>query len=194
MDYYSEQEGRVYTEVELRLMGIPDGDIASTFGLSPLRYVMPDYDAGLYTVEPDGDPFFDGQVYVQKVATVPRPLEVARAEIKRRATAHRWNVETGGITVASYGRILTSIEDQNRIATAIQGCTSANIQEVDFKGADGWVRITREMLTQISVLIAEHVQLCFTRERELHEAADACTDVAMLAAINIEAGWPGQGD
>ena len=45
----------------------------------------------------------------------------------------------------------------------------------------------------VSVLIAEHVQLCFTRERELHEAADACTDVSMLAAINIEADWPGQG-
>ena len=133
-------------------------------------------------------------MYVQKIATVARPLEVARAEVKRRATAHRWAVETGGISVANYGRVLTSIEDQNRIATAIQGCTSANIQEVDFKGADGWVSITREMLTQISVLIAEHVQLCFTRERELHEAADACTDVAMLAAINIEAGWPGQGD
>ena len=194
MDYYSEQEGRIYTEVELRLMGIPEGDVASALGLSPLRYVMPAYDSGLYTVAPAGDPFFDGQTYVQEVGTVPRPLEVARAEIKRRATAHRWNVETGGITVASYGRILTSIEDQNRIATAIQGCTSANIQEVDFKGADGWVSITREMLTQISVLIAEHVQLCFTRERELHEAADACTDVSMLAAINIEADWPGQGD
>ena len=193
MDYYSEHEGRVYTEVELRLMGIPEGDVASALGLSPLRYVMPDYDAGLYTVEPDGDPFFDGQVYVQKIATVARPLEVARAEVKRRATAHRWAVETGGISVANYGRVLTSIEDQNRIATAIQGCTSANIQEVDFKGADGWVSITREMLTQISVLIAEHVQLCFTRERELHEAADACTDVSMLAAINIEADWPGQG-
>ena len=193
MDYYSEHEGRVYTEVELRLMGITEGEAASALGLSPLRYVMPDYDVGLYTVEPDGDPFFDGQVYVQKVGTVPRPLEVARTEVKRRATAHRWAVETGGISVANYGRVLTSIEDQNRIATAIQGCTSANIQEVDFKGADGWVSITREMLTQISVLIAEHVQLCFTRERELHEAADACTDVSMLAAINIEADWPGQG-
>ena len=194
MDYYSEHEGRVYTEVELRLMGVTEGEAISALGLSPLRYVMPAHDAGLYTVEPDGDPFFDGQVYVQKIATVARPLEVARAEVKRRATAHRWTVETGGISVANYGRVLTSIEDQNRIATAIQGCTSANIQEVDFKGADGWVSITRETLTQISVLIAEHVQLCFTRERELHEAADACTDVPALAAINIEVGWPGQGD
>ena len=193
MDYYSEHEGRVYTEVELRLMGVTEGEAISALGLSPLRYVMPAYDSGLYTVAPAGDPFFDGQVYVQKIATVARPLEVARAEVKRRATAHRWAVETGGISVANYGRVLTSIEDQNRIATAIQGCTSANIQEVDFKGADGWVSITREMLTQISVLIAEHVQLCFTRERELHEAADACTDVSMLAAINIEADWPGQG-
>ena len=193
MDYYSEHEGRVYTEVELRLMGITEGEAISALGLSPLRYVIPDYDVGLYTVEPDGAPFFDGQVYVQKIYTVARPLEVARAEVKRRATAHRRAVETGGISVANYGRVLTSIEDQNRIATAIQGCTSANIQEVDFKGADGWVSITREMLTQISVLIAEHVQLCFTRERELHEAADACTDVSMLAAINIEADWPGQG-
>ena len=194
MDYYSEHEGRVYTEVELRLMGVTEGEAISALGLSLLRYVMPAYDSGLYTVAPAGDPFFDGQTYVQEVATVARPLEVARAEVKRRATAHRWAVETGGISVANYGRVLTSIEDQNRIATAIQGCTSANIQEVDFKGADGWVSITREMLTQISVLIAEHVQLCFTRERELHEAAEACTDVPALAAINIEADWPGQGD
>ena len=127
-----------------------------------------------------------------EVVEVQRTLEDARAEVKRRVTAHRWAVETGGISVANCGCVLTSIEDQNRIATAIQGCTSANIQKVDFKGADGWVSITRGMLTQISVLIAEHVQLCFTRERELHEAADACTDVAMLVAINIEDGWPGQ--
>ena len=71
MDYYSEHEGRVYTEVELRLMGITEGEAISALGLSPLRYVMPAYDAGLYTVEPDGDPFFDGQVYVQLQSTLP---------------------------------------------------------------------------------------------------------------------------
>ena len=37
MDYYSEHEGRVYTEVELRLMGITEGGGRFCLGIVPVE-------------------------------------------------------------------------------------------------------------------------------------------------------------
>lgn len=196
MDYFNTRLGRVQTDAELRLRGVViQPDVLTALGLFPVEYPEPLYDSTYYTLEPSGRPhpkIDDPQVYVQDFLVVARELSIAKAAAKKRITARRWEVETGGVTVEGFGRILTGIDDQNRVASALQGTASAGIAEVDFKGADGWIKLSREMLTNVAGIIAKHVQACFSRERTLHEAVDAAVDMAALAAIDINAGWPGK--
>ncbi len=195
MDYFNTRLGRVQTEAELRLQGVVmHPDVFTALGLFPVEYLEPLYDSTYYTLEPSGSPhpkLDDPAIYVQEYAVVPVPLNEAKAAAKKRITARRWEAETGGVTVEGFGQILTGIDDQNRIASALQGTQNANITEVDFKCADGWIKLSREMLVQISAIVAEHVQACFSRERALHEVVDAAADVTALDAIDVDAGWPG---
>ncbi len=121
------------------------------------------------------------------------PFDVHKEQRKEMVTAHRWLIETGGLTLQDGTRVLTGIEDQNRIATSIQGMRDAGKVSVDFKAASGWVTLTLDQLVAVSTAIVAHVEACFSNERALHEAIDACTDVSELEAIDINAGWPGSG-
>lgn len=195
MDYFNTHSEQVQTEAGLRLQGVVmRPDVLSALGLYPIEYPYPAYDADLYTLEPDGKPHPKADnpaVYVQDFVATPRDLSTAKAAVKARITARRWEAETGGVMAEGFGRILTGIDDQNRVASALQGTASASIAEIDFKGADGWIRLSREMLANVAGIIAGHVQACFSRERTLHEAVDAAENVEAVQAVDVNAGWPG---
>lgn len=115
----------------------------------------------------------------------PEDLAEAKQRLRERATAARWEHETGGITVAGV-RVLTGVEDQNRIATALIGAPAT----LDFKADSGWVTLTLAELQGIAAAITAHVQACFSAERAHHEAIDALPSLAAVAAYDVEAGWP----
>jgi hypothetical protein len=194
MNYFNTKSGKVETEQGLKLRGIAiRKDVLDALGLYPITYNEPVHDSSLYYAEGTGVPHQDAEGgYIQDFTIVPRELPDARAAMKERVTARRWQAETGGITV--YGtQVLTGLDDQNRISTAIQGMRDAGLTSVDFKAASGWVELTLDQLVAIAGAIAEHVQACFSRERALHEAVDAAQSVAELAALDIESGWPNSG-
>ena len=118
-------------------------------------------------------------------------LEALKAQLKGKAAALRWAHETGGITVNGV-RILTGIEDQNRIASVLAAAQVAALTSVDFKAASGWVTLTLPELQGIAAAITAHVQACFTAERAHHEAIDALESVAAALAYDLTAGWPEQ--
>ena len=93
--------------------------------------------------------------------------------IKERITHKRWEVETGGITLPSGVRVATGIDDQNRITSVVANAERAGLEQVDFKAADGWAKVTLAELQAIATAVALHVQACFSAERVHHEAIDA---------------------
>jgi hypothetical protein len=195
-NYVNTETGLVLTQASILLRGLKlDTAYLRSIGYAPIEYHYPVQNQTLYTIIPDGEPHpkaDDPQTYIQDFTIVPRELPDARAAMKERVTARRWQAETGGITV--YGtQVLTGLDDQNRISTAIQGMRDAGLTSVDFKAASGWVELTLDQLVAIAGAIAEHVQACFSRERALHEAVDAAQSVAELAALDIESGWPNSG-
>lgn len=112
-----------------------------------------------------------------------------RAALKVEATAQRWAHETGGITVGGIA-VSTTLDDQNRIAS-IQTFIALNpeAESVDFKSAAGWVTLPVDTIRQIAKAIGEHVQACFTAERQHHEAIDALAD-ELLESYDVATGWP----
>ena len=112
-------------------------------------------------------------------------LDDAKQQLRERATQLRWQHETGGIDIGGV-RVLTGIEDQNRIASALIGAPAT----LDFKAESGWVTLTLAELQGIAAAITAHVQACFTAERAHHEAIDALDTLEAAQAYDVEAGWP----
>lgn len=112
-----------------------------------------------------------------------------RLDLKAAATAKRWSVETGGITLPNGLEVHTAKDDQDRITSTIAGMAAVGIASVDFKAASGWTTLTLDDLRTVRAAIALHVQACFSAERAHHEAIDALTD-AELDAYDISQGWP----
>lgn len=112
-------------------------------------------------------------------------LEELKQQLRERATQLRWEHETGGIEINGV-RVLTGIEDQNRIATALIGAPAT----LDFKAESGWVTLTLAELQGIAAVITAHVQACFTAERFHHDAIDALETLGAAHEYDMEAYWP----
>ena len=189
MQYYDAANKTILSENDLSRRGLTDA-VLPALGIFPILEILPEFDGRYYHPVP-GEVAEEGGEYVRRHTAQPLPLAFVRAAKKEDATDLRWQRETGGISLPDGTRILTAVEDQNRIATAIQGMRDKGLTEVDFKAATGWVTLTLEQIVVIAGLVTAHVQACFSRERALHEAIDACADLNALNAIDLDAGWPG---
>ena len=152
---------------------------------------------------PDGYVAMDGErpsdTAIATAQGVWKEPKVTAAQLKAIVTAFRWQVETGGITLPTGVRVATGIDDQNRITSVVANAERAGLDEVDFKAAEGWAKVTLAELQAIATAVARHVQACFSAERAHHDAIDALTaqhkedPEALQAALDDydEAqGWP----
>lgn len=120
-------------------------------------------------------------------------------EVKRKAkdavTSHRWDVETGGITLPNGIAVKTGKADQDRITSVIANAQNAGINVVRFKG-DGDVFVTIDFATVqlIAKAISLHVQACFWAEGDHYAAIDALQTADEVLDYDFSAGWPGPGE
>lgn len=137
----------------------------------------------------------DVQRLGRMLASQPEPTLADLRESKQAAaTAKRWEVMTGGITLPSGVVVGTTIDDQNRITSVVANAALAGLQdtdEVDFKATSGWVRITIGDIKSIAGVIGQFVQDCYTAERMHHDAIDELPeDRAAIEAYDVSIGWP----
>lgn len=194
MNYIELSTGKISTPTVMQLQGISlDQNTLQRLGYLPVLYPYPPYNADTHYLEPAGEPTLNatGDAYVQAFTVEELPLDTAKERLKSRVTALRFSHETGGVSLGNGVSILTGIDDQNRIASTIQGMELAGVASTSFKAASGWVTLTLAELKTISTAVVAHVQACFQRERTLHETIDAATSIAELGAIDVTAGWPG---
>lgn len=127
------------------------------------------------------------QVIVSRPA-IERPIDDIRTELRARAEARRWQVETGGIVVG--GAAVRTDRESQAMITGAAAAVAHGLTAIDWKAANGWVQLTGAQVTALAAAVAAHVQGCFSREREICEAIDAAGTVAELLAIDLSAGWP----
>lgn len=133
------------------------------------------------------------EVYTLDEDTVQANIKTAKATLTEAATAKRWDVMTGGMTLPGGMVVGTTIDDQNRITSVVANAALAGLtdeDEVDFKAASGWVRITIGQVKAIAGTIGQFVQACYTAERAHHEAIALLSTPAEINAYDINVGWP----
>lgn len=120
-------------------------------------------------------------------------FEDEKLALLQAATDMRWDVMTGGMTLPNGVQVGTTIDDQNRITSVVANAELAGLtdaDEVDFKAASGWVRITISEVKQIAGAIGQFVQSCYSAERAHHDAIEALETREEIAAYDVTTGWP----
>lgn len=123
--------------------------------------------------------------YPPEIPTPEEPLSNIEALklIKLNELANlRYEKETSGIEVNSM-KIRTDRESQALINGAyISTLINPNFT-IDWKCENGWITLTAEQIAGIATLVANHVQSCFTREKEITELIEQNPD------IDIDVEW-----
>ena len=102
-----------------------------------------------------------------------------------RIAARRFQVETGGTTVAGV-QVNTERDSQALLTGAAFAATIDPDYRIKWKAATGFVDLTGEQVLGITSQVRAFVQACFNREAELLEAVEA----GSIAAEMLEEGWP----
>lgn len=120
-------------------------------------------------------------------------LDAERDRLTQAATDKRWQVMTGGLTFPGGIAVGTEIDDQNRITSVVANAELAGLtdaDEVDFKAASGWVRISIAEVKAIAGAIGQFVQACYTAERAHHEAIALLDTIQAVRDYDVDDGWP----
>lgn len=144
------------------------------------------------TCDDEADTGIEGIIGVMSEQTW---IAEVQSELKEQATALRWRVMTGGMEISGV-QVGTTIDDQNRITSVVANAALAgltDVDEVDFKSASGWIRISIGQVKAIAGAIGQFVQACYTAERARHEAIDLLATAQELHAYDVNAGWPANG-
>ena len=99
--------------------------------------------------------------------------------------ARRFQVETGGVTVAGV-QINTERDSQSLLTGAAFAASLDPGYQIKWKAATGFVDLTGEQILGISSQVRAFVQACFNREAEL---LGAVADGSITAQM-LEEGWP----
>ena len=135
-------------------------------------------------------------VYELDPAQVDENIVAAKADLIEAATAKRWAVMTGGISLPGGMHVGTTIDDQNRITSVVANAALVGLTDeslVDFKSNSGWVQISIGQVKAIAGAIGQFVQACYSSERQHHEAIDLLVTAQELRAYDVSTGW-GQPD
>lgn len=182
--WYSSADGAPLTDAELR-----------EHGYLPIVYDAPDHDPRLQRIslKPQSEWAIETKRVVATYTIDDIPLDAVRNSALQAATDMRWQVMTGGLTLPNGVQVGTDIDDQNRITSVVANAELAGLtdsDEVDFKAASGWVRITIAEVKAIAGAIGQFVQACYTAERAHHEAIDKLETPEQIRDYDIEVGWP----
>lgn len=133
----------------------------------------------------------DGEQATASYTTENKPLADYKAERKAALAAKRWEVETGGTTVAGMA-VMTDRESQGLINGAY-ALASRNLETpgfvIKFKSGSGWVDLTAAQMVAIADVVGTHVQAAFANEAAIYAAIDAADTHEAVAAVDINSGW-----
>src|SRR5690606_32717125 len=177
-----------------------DGQLASEevlagLGYLPIVYNEPAHDPALQRVIllPRTEWPIETKRVVAAYAVTDISIEELREAKLEEATAMRWQVMTGGLTLPGGIQVGTDIDDQNRITSVLSNYEHAGLNDesiISFKAKSGFVKITIAQLKEIAGAIGQHVQACYDAEEMHFNAIEALATREEIAAYDTGQGWP----
>ena len=121
----------------------------------------------------------------EKLAAAPSPESVQLPDWSELIAARRFQVETGGVTVAGV-KLNTERDSQSLLTGAAFAASIDPDYRIKWKAETGFVDLTGEQVMGIASQVRAFVQACFNREAEL---LGAVADGSITAEM-LEEGWP----
>jgi hypothetical protein len=146
--------------------GIPNYNSKIQYVTGPHYQVIEDIVVGAYRVE-------------------DKNIDLVKNELKEKAAANRSEKEEGGFTLPNGMKMKTDQVSQAKISGAYNFLQLKNNAEIDWKAGNGWVKLKKAEIEASAQAVAEYVQACFSRERQISEAIDACTTLEQLDAVDL---------
>lgn len=113
--------------------------------------------------------------------------QVMRDSKRAALAAHRYTVETGGITVGATV-VKTDPESQMKVTGAFVAITAGLIADVEWKGAGGWQTLTAAEITAVAQAVAAHVRKTYAVERTVWEQIGAL-EPGDIQAFDVVSAW-----
>mgnify|MGYP001053494492 CR=1 FL=1 len=171
-----------------RYARISDGVVAEIIGLAdglqPAAAFHPDFASTLHSC---GDEVGEGWSFDGSSFSAPVVAPPDKASLKAYAASKRWQVETGGITVAD-AAIQTDRASQAMITGAFAYAQANPAASIAYKTAEGFVTLAAAEVEAIANAVGAHVQASFAAEAAIVGAIEAGA-ITTFAAID-GADWP----
>lgn len=150
-------------------------------GIYTVTEIKPEYDAELQYLDGPVATFENNVVRATYTAVDKTPerlqeeLVAAKAAKKAELAQHRWEKETGGLTLPNGLVVKTDRESQSLLGGAALQALADETATVEWKGINGWVTLDATQIKALAVAVRQHVQACFSQERVLSEQVDVET-------------------
>lgn len=112
---------------------------------------------------------------------------VLRSSKRAALAAHRYVVETGGVTLGAE-EVLTDRESQALLTGAFVSITSGLIPDVEWKLKLGWMTVEAADIAVVAGAVAAHVRKTFAVERVVWEQIELVADED-LPGFDVLAAW-----
>lgn len=117
----------------------------------------------------------------------PTTLGTAKQSKAAAIAAWRYALEVSGITVGG-SMVRTDRESQAQLTGAYQTLKGGLVDSIDWKTATGtFVTLTLTDVTALAQAVAQHVQYCFTQEKNLLSRVAAAQTIEDVNAISLPA-------
>jgi hypothetical protein len=117
---------------------------------------------------------------------VPVDIEISKRYLKDIVTNNRYAAEVGGIKVTVQGNEVTI--DTSRDGRQIYFDTylaMSDTETISWKFAEMWMAVTKSDMGQIVLAGKEHIQNCFSWEKNTWDEIDLCVDRSELEEVDL---------
>jgi hypothetical protein len=119
------------------------------------------------------------------------PATFAEAQAKKiqDLADYRFQKETAGVTVNGCVIKTDEVSQAKLTGTWAKSQIHPNI-EINWKGANGWVKINKADIEAIAAIVSDHVEACYDNEKVHYDAIMKLKTVEQIIAYNYTTGWP----
>lgn len=129
---------------------------------------------------------FDGQRIAATYTIVEKSLETVQAEALTALAAHRFSVETAGVTSAAGINQPTGRAERLLLADKLAFMReNPTLTTTMWKASGDWYELTTDQLGELQTLVGMHVNKCYLAEHSVALQVTAADTVAALVAINL---------